>query len=141
MAAEPRIRMHVGLSVEDLDASIDFYTRLFGRPPSLRREGYARWMLDDPLLNFAVNTASPAETGVSHLGMQVDSGDELDEVRTLWDRQGLERSDQDAIVCGYQLQDKSWVFDPSAMPWEVFVTHGVRDDYGTNEMPEAPTDP
>ena len=130
-------RMHIGLSVADLDESIAFYTRLFGEEPTLRREGYAKWMLDDPLVNFAVNATSDGEVGVSHLGLQVESNEELEEMRAIWDSRGFQREDQDDLVCGYQLQDKSWVFDPQQFPWEVFVTHGVTDDYGTNEMPEA----
>ena len=130
-------RMHIGLSVENLDDSIGFYTRLFGQPPTLQRPGYAKWMLDDPYVNFVINTTGDGESlGVSHLGIQVDTNAELDEMRTIWDARGFERSDQDDLVCGYQLQDKSWVFDPQQMPWEVFVTHGVTDDYGTNEMPD-----
>ncbi|MDJ0771665.1 MAG: ArsI/CadI family heavy metal resistance metalloenzyme [Ilumatobacter sp.] len=129
-------RMHIGLDVEDLDESVAFYTRLFGRPPALQRDGYAKWMLDDPLLNFAINTTDRNTRGVSHLGIQVESNDELDEVRATWDERGFDRADQDDLVCGYQRQDKSWVHDPQQMPWEVFVTHGVEDDYGTNEMPD-----
>ena len=130
-------RMHLGLSVADIDESVEFYTRLFGQPPSLRRGVYAKWMLDDPYVNFNINAAGDGPVGtVSHLGLQVESNDELDEVRAEWDSRGFERDDQNDLVCGYQHQDKSWVFDPQQMPWEVFVTHGVRDDYGTNEMPE-----
>jgi catechol 2,3-dioxygenase-like lactoylglutathione lyase family enzyme len=128
--------MHIGLSVEDLDASVEFYTRLFGEEPTLRRDGYVKWMLDDPLINFAINTTGDGASGVSHLGIQVTSNDELDDVRADWDARGFRREDQDDLVCGYQLQDKSWVFDPQAFPWEVFVTHGVTDEYGTNEMPD-----
>ena len=128
-------RMHIGLRVEDLDESVAFYTRLFGEEPTLRREGYAKWMLDDPYVNFAVNSTGDEPTGVSHMGIQVSSNEELEEMRASWDDRGFARDDQDDLVCGYQLQDKSWVFDPQRMPWEVFVTHGVVDDYGTNEMP------
>lgn len=129
-------RMHIGLDVEDLDESIEFYTRLFGQPPTLRRDDYAKWMLDDPLVNFAVNATSGAATGVSHLGLQVTTTAELDDERASWDQRGLRRQDQNHLVCGYQLQDKSWVFDPQEFPWEVFVTHSVVDAYGTNDMPK-----
>ena len=71
------------------------------------------------------------------MGIQVSTNDELEEMRAVWDERGFERDDQDDLVCGYQLQDKSWVFDPQQMPWEVFVTHKVMDEYGTNEMPES----
>ena len=96
-------------------------------------------MLDDPHINFAINTTDDDTTvgQVSHLGIQVGSSGELSAVRSRWDGAGLRRQDQDDLVCGYQAQDKSWVFDPHEFPWEVFVTHGVVDDYGTNEMPDA----
>lgn len=128
-------RMHLGLSVADIDESVAFYTKLFGQPPTLQRDNYAKWMLDDPYVNFNINTSGDGEVGsISHLGLQVDSTDELDAVRAEWDDKGFRRDDQNDLVCGYQLQDKSWVYDPQQMPWEVFVTHGVRDEYGTNEM-------
>ena len=129
-------RMHIGLRVDDLGASIEFYSRLFGQEPTLEREGYAKWMLDDPLLNFNVNTTGDEPSGVSHMGIQVESNEELEEMRAAWDERGFHRDDQDDLVCGFQHQDKSWVFDPQQMPWEVFVTHGVVDEYGTNEMPD-----
>ena len=128
-------RMHIGLRVDDLDDSIAFYTRLFGEEPTLHREGYAKWMLDDPYINFSVNSTGTDSIGVSHLGMQVETNEQLDEVRAQWDDRGFRRDDQDELVCGFQLQDKSWVFDPQRLPWEVFVTHGVTDTYGTNAMP------
>lgn len=103
----------------------------------LQRADYAKWMLDDPLLNFAIKTTGDQRTGVDHLGIQVESNDALAQVREVWDRAGLTRQDQDDLVCGYQRQDKSWVFDPQELPWEVFVTHEVTDDYGTNDMPTS----
>ena len=131
-------RMHLGLTVEDIEESVAFYTRLFGQEPTLRRDDYAKWMLDDPYINFAINTTGDEAPGtVSHLGIQVSSSDALEEVRSTWDERGFVRQNQDDLVCGYQEQDKSWVFDPQHMPWEVFVTHGVVEDYGTNEMPDA----
>ena len=129
-------RMHIGLRVDDLDESIEFYSWLFGQGPTLQRDEYAKWMLDDPFVNFAINSTGDDAVGVSHMGIQVSSNEELERVRAAWDERGFERDDQDDLVCGYQCQDKSWVFDPQHMPWEVFVTHGVVDDYGTNEMPE-----
>ena len=131
-------RMHVGMKVDDVAASIEFYTKLFGRPPTLERADYAKWMLDDPRVNFSVYDHGDGEAGVDHLGIQVESGDALDQVRGEWDDAGLTRQDQNDLVCGYQRQDKSWVFDPHSLPWEVFLTHGVADGYGTNDMPSDP---
>ncbi|MEM7342206.1 MAG: VOC family protein [Actinomycetota bacterium] len=137
-------RMHMGITVNDLEAATAFYTRLLGQEPSLVRDDYVKWMLDDPYLNLSINTSTCGDNGpgVSHLGFQVDSIDDVNAVRQEWVDAGLSPQDQNDLVCGYQLQDKSWVFDPAELPWEVFVTHGVADDYGTNEMPDpAATQP
>ena len=132
-------RMHVGMKVDDVESSIEFYAKLFGRPPTLQRSDYAKWMLDDPCVNFSVYDHGDGEACVDHLGIQVETETALEQVRGEWDEAGLTRQDQDDLVCGYQRQDKSWVFDPHSMPWEVFVTHGVVDGYGTNEMPTDPS--
>lgn len=134
-------RMHLGITVTDIGAARRFYTKVLGQEPTLVRDDYVKWMIDDPRINLSINTfdCSGAGPGVNHLGIQVDSMDQLAEVRSRWAGEGMSPQDQDAIVCGYQLQDKAWVFDPDELPWEVFVTHGVTDDYGTNEMPEATT--
>ncbi|MGI9624903.1 MAG: VOC family protein [Acidimicrobiales bacterium] len=128
-------RMHFGLSVSNLDESVQFYSRLFGVAPTLERSDYAKWMLDDPYINFSVCSNSNEPPGVSHLGIQLETNAELELLRQEWDSRGLSRADQDDLVCGYQSQDKSWVYDPEQVPWEAFVTHGVTDGYGTNEMP------
>ncbi|MEL7156580.1 MAG: glyoxalase/bleomycin resistance/dioxygenase family protein, partial [Actinomycetota bacterium] len=108
------------------------------REPTLARPDYVKWMVDDPRINLSINTADCGNTspGVNHLGIQVESSDELAEVRSRWDDAGMAPQDQLDLVCGYQRQDKAWVFDPHELPWEVFVTHGLAEDYGTNDMPE-----
>ena len=129
-------RMHIGLQVDDLDESVEFYTRLFGVEPSLRRADYAKWMLEDPRVNFSLDTHGVGEAGSAHYGIQVDSQDELEEMRDRIDTAGMTRADQDDLVCGYQLQHKSWVTDPHGLMWETFFTEGVVDGgYGTPEMP------
>ena len=129
-------RMHIGLTVDDLDATVDFYTRLFGAEPTLRREDYAKWMLDDPRVNFSLCTHGD-EPGTAHYGIQVEGLDGLDEMRQQIDHAGLARSDQNDLVCGYQLQHKSWVTDPNGLRWETFFTEGLaaEEGYGTDEMP------
>ena len=130
-------RMHLGITVTDVDTAREFYTRLLGAEPTLVRPGYVKWMLDDPLLNLSINAVgSGEEPGVNHVGLQVETIEEVQAVRRDWVEAGLDPRDQNDLVCGYQHQDKSWVFDPHELPWEVFVTHGVADDYGTNAMPD-----
>lgn len=130
-------RMHLGITVNDIDAARRFYTKLLGQEPTLDRGDYVKWMVDDPRINLSINTTGCGGNppGVNHLGIQVESMDELSEVRSRWAGEGMDPQDQNQLVCGYQLQDKAWVFDPHDLPWEVFVTHGTADDYGTNEMP------
>ncbi|MCQ3807284.1 MAG: hypothetical protein OXB92_08650 [Acidimicrobiaceae bacterium] len=128
--------MHIGLQVDDLDGSIGFYTRLFGVEPSLRRADYAKWMLDDPRVNFSLDTRGEGEAGSAHYGIQVESRGALEEMRDHIDTAGIPRADQDDLVCGYQLQHKSWVTDPHGLMWEAFFTEGVVEGgYGTAEMP------
>ena len=133
-------RMHLGITVDDIDTARDFYTKLLGQEPTLVRPGYVKWMVDDPFLNLSINTSDCGgrQTGVNHLGVQVETMDQLNEIRSRWEGEGMHPQDQRDLVCGYQRQDKAWVFDPQQLPWEVFVTHGVVDEYGTNEMPEEP---
>ena len=130
-------RVHIGLQVTDLDESIEFYTRLFGVEPTLRRPDYAKWMLDDPRVNFSLDTHGEGAPGSAHYGIQVESKHELDHLRGHIDEAGMPRADQDDLVCGYQLQHKSWVTDPDGLMWEAFYTEGVVESgYGTAEMPE-----
>ena len=131
-------RMHIGLQVDDIDESVEFYTRLFGVEPTLRRADYAKWMLEDPRVNFSLDTHGEGGAGSAHYGIQVDSQDELEEMRDHIDTAGMARADQDDLVCGYQLQHKSWVTDPHGLMWETFFTEGVVDGgYGTPEMPSV----
>ena len=133
-------RMHIGLKVEDLEGAIAFYSRLFGCEPTLQRPDYAKWMLDDPRVNFSLDTHGDDAPGSAHYGIQVESPGELEEMRARVDHAGLSRCDQNDLVCGYQRQDKSWVADPNGVWWETFFTSGVvdSDDYGTAEMPDNP---
>ena len=113
-------RFHVHLGVPDLSASIRFYSDLFGLPPSVEKPDYAKWMLDDPRVNFAISKRG-ARTGLNHLGLQADSADELAGIRTRF-----EAADRDAIVvekdvsCCYARSDKHWLRDPQGIPWEAF---------------------
>ena len=128
-------RMHVGLVVEDVAASVTFYTRLFGRPPSLEKPDYAKWMLDDPRVNFSINSRG-STPGDVHLGIQAEDEAELGELRERWTATGSETLDRKALTCGYQTQNKTWVRDPEGMRWEAFHTYAVTDTFGKSESEE-----
>ena len=105
--------------------------------PSLRRPDYAKWMLDDPRVNLSLDTHGEGAPGSVHYGIQVESKPELQALRDHIADAGMPRADQDDLVCGYQLQHKSWVTDPDGLMWEAFFTEGVVDfGYGTAEMPD-----
>ena len=127
----------MGLKVSDIEKAVIFYTRLFGMKPSLLRSDYAKWMLDDPLLNFSVDIHGEGLVGSAHFGVQVNGNEELEKERVRIDEVGLSREDQNNLICGYQLQHKSWVEDPDGLMWETFFTEGVVEgsDYGNEEVP------
>ena len=126
-------RMHIGMKTDNLAKAITFYSRLFGVKPTLQRPDYAKWMLDDPRVNFSVDTHGDSESGSAHYGIQVETPEELAELRERIDSAGLPRRDQNNLICGYQRQDKSWVTDPHNIQWETFYTSGVveGDHYAT----------
>jgi hypothetical protein len=125
-------RLHVHVSVENLHQSIGFYSTLFGVSPSVVKHDYAKWMLDDPRVNFAISERS-AKTGVDHLGIQVESGEELAEVAGRLKAAGQATRDQVGTTCCYAQSDKSWVKDPSGIDWETFHSFGEATVYGEDE--------
>lgn len=122
-------RLHLHVSVPDLSQSIAFYATLFGARPSVVKEDYAKWMLDDPKVNFAISTRGRA-AGLDHVGVQVDSRGELDELSARLKAAGQSTFDQEATACCYARSDKSWVEDPAGLRWETFFTHGEATEYG-----------
>jgi len=111
-------RFHVHVGVRDLDDSIRFYAQLFGAEPAVRKPDYAKWMLEDPRVNFAISTRS-GRVGVNHLGLQVDAADELSPLRERFaaaDARSL--VDEPAVACCYARSDKHWVSDPQGVAWE-----------------------
>lgn len=123
-------RLHVHVGVEDLDRSIAFYSTLFGAPPSVTKPDYAKWMLDDPRVNFAISSGQHAAPGIEHLGIQVESDAELAEVYgrlKAADRPVLEEG---ATTCCYAKSEKSWIADPDGVVWEAFFTSGEATVYG-----------
>jgi len=123
-------RLHISLGVEDLEASVRFYSTLFGSEPTLRREGYAKWMLEDPRVNFVLDQKG-ADRGVDHLGIQVEDEAELAEVSDRLKDAGQEVDLLENNKCCYARQDKFWTSDPQGVPWETFKTHEIIEDYGT----------
>lgn len=125
-------RLHVHVAVEDLSKSIAFYSTLFGAEPSVRKEDYAKWMLEDPRVNFAISDRARV-AGVDHLGIQTESGEELVELAGRLKAAGEVTRDQEATTCCYAKSDKSWVNDPQGIRWETFHTHGDATSYGEDE--------
>ncbi len=129
-------RFHVNLSVEKIDASIAFYSNLFGTPPAVVKPDYAKWMLDDPRVNFAISTRG-GKPGVDHLGIQVDDADELNDLAARLHAAGEATLEQVGTTCCYAKSDKNWVHDPQGLAWETFRTLGSATTYGDPEA--APT--
>ncbi len=130
-------RLHLHVSVPDLTQSIAFYETLFGAAPSVVKDDYAKWMLDDPRMNFAISARERAP-GVDHVGIQVDSQAELAELAGRLKSAGAVTFDQEATTCCYARSDKSWVSDPAGVRWETFFTFGDATSYGEDEPAKAP---
>jgi catechol 2,3-dioxygenase-like lactoylglutathione lyase family enzyme len=121
-------RLHVHVGVADLASSIRFYSTLFAAEPSVVKPDYAKWMLDDPRVNFAIS--SRATVGLDHLGIQAESGDELDELRTRMRAADRPVLDQGEASCCYAKSAKAWTDDPAGIAWEAFHTIGAITTYG-----------
>lgn len=131
-------RMHLHVSVPDLAQSIQFYETLFGAPPSVVKTDYAKWMLEDPRVNFAISERALAP-GVDHIGIQVESAAELGELAGRLKAAGAQTLDQEATTCCYAKSDKSWVNDPAGVRWETFYTFGEAVSYGEDAVAPAPS--
>ncbi len=132
-------RIHVNLSVADLEKSIGFYSALFDADPSVQKDDYAKWMLDDPRVNFAISTHG-SQDGFDHLGIQVEDEKELNEVYSRLKNAGGPIIDEAATTCCYAESEKSWIFDPEGVAWETFLTLGESPVYGTDQIISAGTD-
>lgn len=133
-------RLHVHVRVADLDQSVGFYATLFGAQPTVRKDDYAKWMLDDPRVNFAISTIASrqgAEVGLDHLGVQAETEQELREIADRLkaaDQTLLEQSD---AACCYARSDKAWAIDPTGLRWETFHTTGEITTYGEDRAATA----
>jgi len=122
-------RLHVHVSVKDLADSIRFYTGLFAAEPTVLKDDYAKWMLEDPRVNFAISMRSEA-TGLNHLGIQVESDDELAEIEQRAMAAGLAAIPEMGVNCCYAESDKQWITDPQGIVWEAFYSKGEIPVYG-----------
>ena len=130
-------RLHVHVGVNDLDQSIGFYSILFGTAPTVVKEDYAKWMLEDPRVNFAISAGMHARKGIEHLGIQTENGDELAEVHARLKSAGRPLLEEGATTCCYAKSEKSWVTDPDGVIWEAFHTTGASTVYGDSPSFDA----
>lgn len=122
-------RFHVHIRVKNLEESINFYNALFGAKASIVKADYAKWMMEDPKVNFAISTGH-TETGIEHLGLQVDSSEELQTVYSNMEKAKGEIFEEGECTCCYSKSQKSWITDPHGVDWEAFYTHGKSTVYG-----------
>ena len=123
-------RLHVHVAVDDLQHCIGFYSALFAAQPSVIKSDYAKWMLDDPRVNFAISARGRA-AGLDHLGIQAEDKDELSEVYAWLRKAGGNVIEQGQTTCCYAKSEKSWIEDPSGISWETFLlTTGDSANYG-----------
>ena len=125
-------RLHVHMSVADLDRSIRFYSVLFAAEPTVVKPDYAKWMLEDPRVNFAISTHSGCASGVDHLGIQVEDGTELQEVYGRLKEAEGPVLEEGKTTCCYAHSEKSWIADPQGVSWETFLTTGESTVYGVS---------
>lgn len=124
-------RMHIHLSVDDLEKNIEFYSAMFGAEPTVKQADYAKWRLDEPTINFAVSQKGRT-TGLNHLGFELDSDQDLEEMSRRIDEHALDKLEEKGANCCYAESDKYWTLDPQGIPWENFHTLSDIPVYGEN---------
>ena len=129
-------RFHVHVAVDDLAANIRFYSTVFGAQPTVQKPDYAKWMLEDPRINFAISQRG-AKRGVDHLGFQVDTDEELAALREQIGKAEIAALDQPGATCCYARSDKYWITDPQGVAWETYHTLGEAEIYGTSTKTAA----
>ena len=123
-------RFHVHVAVDDLESNVRFYSTVFGAQPTVQKPDYAKWMLEDPRVNFAISKRG-ARAGLDHLGFQVDSDEELQALRKQVADADMAALDQPDATCCYARSDKYWITDPQGIAWETYRTLGEAEIYGT----------
>ena len=114
-------RLHVHVSVPDLQGSINFYNTLFGTEPTVAKDDYAKWMLDDPAVNFAISVGH-GKKGINHLGLQFDSDEAVNDIQGRLEKAHISGMEQKNADCCYANSNKYWTVDPAGIPWEQFHT-------------------
>ncbi|MBX9657229.1 MAG: VOC family protein [Nitrospiraceae bacterium] len=140
-------RFHIHIALEKLEEAIRFYSALFGAAPVKTKPDYAKWMLEDPRVNFAISTRAKMK-GVDHLGIQVAEESELNELRSRLERADMKVLEEGTTTCCYAQSDKSWIQDPAGIPWEAYRTmedaQFFSDSTGSTESacctPDAPVE-
>ncbi len=123
-------RMHIHMSVRDLAQSIRFYSTMFATEPTVVKADYARWMLDDPKVNFAISTRCGRAPGIDHLGIQVENASELQDISARLKQAEGPILEEGRTTCCYAESEKSWIADPQGVAWEAFLTVGESPLYG-----------
>ena len=126
-------RFHVHVAVPDLQAAIRFYSTLFASAPAVVKDDYAKWMLDDPRVNFAISRRG-GTIGINHLGFQVDDAAELDEMHSRVQAADADILEEKNVSCCYARSDKYWTTDPAGVPWESFQSLGTIPFYGDSKQ-------
>ena len=138
-------RFHVHVAVNNLPQSTRFYSALFGTPPTVVKDDYAKWMLDDPRVNFAISERA-SQAGLNHLGFQADSADELEDIHARLKNADTSIAAEKGAQCCYATSDKYWVQDPSGIAWESFRSldmipfYGEQSDKGESGKDSSPND-
>lgn len=123
------LRMHVHVGVKSIEESVRFYSNLFAAEPTVHKSDYAKWMLENPRLNFAISSRG-GEVGIEHLGIQAENDGELREVYSRLAKADAPVLEEGQTVCCYAKSEKSWVDDPQGVSWETFLTTGESTVYG-----------
>ena len=124
-------RFHIHISVDELDASVRFYAAVFGGPPTVLKSDYAKWMLENPRINFAISRTG-RKPGVDYIGMQIDSDEELGSLHEQVTAAEIAAQEQPGAQCCYARSDKYWITDPQGLAWETFHTLESIPIYGSD---------
>ncbi|MEX8194931.1 ArsI/CadI family heavy metal resistance metalloenzyme [Comamonas guangdongensis] len=130
-------RFHVHMHVDDLSQNIAFYSKLFGAEPTRVESDYAKWMLEDPRINFAISTRGTAKAGLDHLGFQVDEASELADLKARAQAADMALLDEGETSCCYARSNKHWITDPQGVAWEHFHSLGNIPVFKESEASDA----
>lgn len=129
-------RLHIHISVDDLEKGKLFYTALFNAEPTVVKDDYAKWMVEDPRVNLAISTRQAGEVGVNHLGVQAETAEELAALDHRLNEARVATFGEPEATCCYAESDKHWTMDPNGLIWEIFHSHGASTVYGTDHGTE-----